>query len=421
VEDGVAVEDPRVGEVDVGRALGPRAGGEDARSPPCLKCTSNPCFLFFSLGGSKATDDAKVVGTLIQKTKLDRPPVPPPITWTTLQLEALSSAHGATLTRLPDLSVLASDTKPDKDVYRFRAFTDLKGITGIRLEVLPDDSLANKGPGRADNGNFVLHELKLAAAPKAEPDKPQPVPLQNAVADHSQGSYPVAGIIDGNPGTGWAMLPQVGQAHFAVLETRDDIRHEAGTWLHFTLEHDFGGQHTIGRFRVSVTTAPRPLRDGRTPPPVTPPLVTAKGRGPDYLANWPEVEVSVGHGSLGKKGELGYGDAKVLVNGFPSPNAVSMHPPANGMSRVQYYPGKSYSTFKGTAAINDTGGSETGLLFKVVGDGKVLWESRPLKNKNETQDCTVPIAGVERLELQVECKGGHGGAHSVWLEPHLLK
>ena len=37
----------------------------------------------------------------------------------------------------------------------------MTGTTALRLEVLPDATLHQKGPGRANNGNFVLTELEV--------------------------------------------------------------------------------------------------------------------------------------------------------------------------------------------------------------------------------------------------------------------
>ncbi|HEX8915382.1 MAG TPA: DUF1553 domain-containing protein [Humisphaera sp.] len=85
--------------------------------------------------------------------------------WTTLKVASAKSAGGATLTVLPDGSVLASGDRAKTDTYTVVAETDLKGITAFRLEALPDDSLPGKGPGRAGNGAFVLNELKVVATP----------------------------------------------------------------------------------------------------------------------------------------------------------------------------------------------------------------------------------------------------------------
>ena len=74
---------------------------------------------------------------------------------------ASRSVSGATLRKLPDGSVLAGGENPSPDTYTIAAQTELSGITGFRLEVLPDPSLPGGGPGRAVNGNFALNELHV--------------------------------------------------------------------------------------------------------------------------------------------------------------------------------------------------------------------------------------------------------------------
>ena len=143
--------------------------------------------------------------------------------WTPLAPSEMKSAIGATFVAEPDGSILVQGNN-DKDVYTITAATDLTGITGIRLEALTDARLPAQGPGRPDNGNFVLNEFRVTAAPKAEPAKAAQVMLQNASADFSQEGYAVAGAIDGNPATGWAVHPQTGSArHTVVFETTSDV------------------------------------------------------------------------------------------------------------------------------------------------------------------------------------------------------
>jgi hypothetical protein len=170
------------------------------------------------------------------------------------------SAGGATLSGQAGGAILVGGKTPEKDKYTITLETDLTGITGIRLEALSDGSLPAKGPGRADNGNFVLSEFQLAAAPRGEPGKSQPVKLQRASADFSQSGFAVAGAIDGNPGTGWAILPQAGRDHAALFETADNVGFPGGTRLVVVLDQQFGGKHTLGRFRLRLSTSPRPLK-----------------------------------------------------------------------------------------------------------------------------------------------------------------
>ncbi len=188
--------------------------------------------------------------------------------WTVLEPIALSAAGKATLTGQKDNSVLASGTLAATESYRVEAATLLKGITGFRLEVLTDPTLPGQGPGRAPNGNFVLSEMKITAAPSDDAKMAKPVTLQNATADHSQQDWPIAAAIDGTPETGWAVATadgKTGQNRTALFETKDDLGFDKGTRFVITLDQNYGSQHLIGRFRLAVTNTPRPLRQNSLP------------------------------------------------------------------------------------------------------------------------------------------------------------
>jgi Protein of unknown function (DUF1553)/Protein of unknown function (DUF1549)/Bacterial Ig-like domain (group 2) len=162
-----------------------------------------------------------------------------------------------------DNSVLVNGTNPDKDTYTVTLTTKLKDVTAIRLEVLPDDSLPAKGPGRAQNGNFVLHELTVKAAPTEKPTESKAVALHKAQADFAQEGWAIGGAIDNNPATGWAVLPQFGKAHSALFEVKDAVKNEKGTTFTVALSMQYGQQHTIGKFRLSATSDKEPkLADG---------------------------------------------------------------------------------------------------------------------------------------------------------------
>ena len=184
--------------------------------------------------------------------------------WTALDLGALKSEGGATLTKQADLSVLATGTRPDKDTYSVTAQTDLTNITAVRLEVLSDENLPLKGPGRQDNGNLTLTEFSLKTAPTSAPDSTTTAVLRNPSADFNERydgvDYDITKALDGNPKTGWGIHPEIGRSHVAIFELKDDAGFPGGTLLNFTLQQNFGGSHLIGKFRLSVTTAPRPVR-----------------------------------------------------------------------------------------------------------------------------------------------------------------
>jgi hypothetical protein len=180
--------------------------------------------------------------------------------WTVLEPASTTATGGKTIfTKQPDGSLLVSGENPSPMVYTVTANTELSGITAIRLEVLPDPSLPAQGPGRAPNGNFVLNEFSVTASLQGDPVKAAPVALSKALADFSQEGWAVAGAIDNNPKTGWAVMPEFGRPHTAIFELAKPLAIPGGTTLTFTLDQRYPGkEHNIGRFRLSVTTSKPP-------------------------------------------------------------------------------------------------------------------------------------------------------------------
>ncbi len=182
--------------------------------------------------------------------------------WIPLDPKELSATNGATLVKQKDLSVLAGGANGLGD-YKFVAETDLVGVTAVRLEVLTDKTHPKNGPGRAGDGNFVLSEFEMLAAPKTEPKKAKKIGLERPQADFSQNGYNIATAIDGKvapAGNGWAIAPKAGAEHRACFETKETVGAGGGTALTFVLKQQFqGGQHAIGRFRISVSTSADPI------------------------------------------------------------------------------------------------------------------------------------------------------------------
>lgn len=170
--------------------------------------------------------------------------------WQILAPDSLKSVQGAELVKLDDNSVLAKGLSPDKDDYTLTLNAPPGTLTGLKLEVLPDDSFINKGPGRADNGNFVLNELEVAATGKK-------LSLDAISADFSQDGWAVAGASDGKLESGWAIMPTFGKPLSAVFALRSPPGDTEK--LNITLRFQFGRQHTLGHFRLSATTSPAAL------------------------------------------------------------------------------------------------------------------------------------------------------------------
>ena len=200
--------------------------------------------------------------------------------WTVLDPTRFTSAGGATLRKLPDGSVLAGGENPSPDTYTITAQTELSGITGFRLEVLPDPSLPGGGPGRAVNGNFALNEFRVTASPRSGQADSVSVKLRNPAASFSQethGGWPVAAALDGDPKTGWSIDPLEGKPHLAVFETETPVGFPGGTTLQFVLQQGSVAGHNLGRLRLSATAAKPPLP---SPAPSGPRSLVVKGQVP---------------------------------------------------------------------------------------------------------------------------------------------
>lgn len=91
-------------------------------------------------------------------------------------------------------------------------------------------------------------------------DPARPVTLTHPSADFSQEKWDVGMAIDGKPDTGWAWSPQGGMAHTAAFEFSQPVDFPgAETQLNISIAQHYGQSHTLGRFRLSVTTAAPPF------------------------------------------------------------------------------------------------------------------------------------------------------------------
>jgi len=144
--------------------------------------------------------------------------------WTPLDPTAMSSSNKSKLEKQADLSIIASGPN-GKATYEITATTPVTGIGHIRLEALADEKSPKKGPGRSDDGNFVLTEIEVFAAPANDPEKKTKLKLVDAQSDYNQGGYDVKTAIDGKSaptGNGWAVGGQVGKNHYAFFKLADD-------------------------------------------------------------------------------------------------------------------------------------------------------------------------------------------------------
>ncbi|HIG28095.1 MAG TPA: DUF1553 domain-containing protein [Verrucomicrobiales bacterium] len=185
--------------------------------------------------------------------------------WVGLVAESVRSTNGSDLVVEDEHSIFASGENGQGD-YVITAKSGMEKITGVRLELLTDDRLPKKGPGRFKDGNFVLTEFIVEWAGASQPDTFRAVALQNAKADFSQQGFDVETAIDGKVGSnnnGWGSSPKLGVNRVAVFEFKEPIEKAGDAALKFTLKQNYlSNKHSIGKFRISLINGESSLEFG---------------------------------------------------------------------------------------------------------------------------------------------------------------
>ncbi|MFN9719008.1 MAG: PSD1 and planctomycete cytochrome C domain-containing protein [Planctomycetota bacterium] len=180
--------------------------------------------------------------------------------------EVRSLGSSDTFEVLEDGSVLIrGGDPPSEDVYTVTLKTDENireagGIRAFRLEALTHESLPGSGPGRGDpkRSNFVLNEFTVAVN-SGSVDQ-QPLRFASAQADFSQAKWDVAGAVDGQRETGWAIAPQFGKPHWAIFVLSEPLKVSQEQTLTIRMDQHFGNARTIGCFRISAVTGTGDLK-----------------------------------------------------------------------------------------------------------------------------------------------------------------
>ncbi len=158
--------------------------------------------------------------------------------------------------------------------------TTLTNIAGFRVEALMHPNLPYGGPGLVARGSFLLKEFTAETYALQNPTVTNKVKFRRAIADIEAPGFGVAKAIDGDTDKGgWTAFTapiRRNTEHRAVFESEEPIAgFPGGTVLKFTVyqKHANGDghsgapdkesgldSHAFGRFRISATVRPTPLK-----------------------------------------------------------------------------------------------------------------------------------------------------------------
>jgi len=237
--------------------------GSKGNAAPLLKApTAGQKLQLERLGAEIASAEAQLSATSVsvdpEQQRWEQQAVEQKDVWTVAELTNARSLGGAKLQKLDDRSWLATGDNPARETYQLKLETPPGTTTGFRIEALPDDSLTNQGPGRSVNGNIVLTDFSVAVDSIVGLTPPRKI--VDASADFSQKDFPIGNAIDNDPQSGWAIHPEVGKPHWAAFAMEREWQSKLPSRWMITLKFESKfGQHQLGRFRLSTTSAENPL------------------------------------------------------------------------------------------------------------------------------------------------------------------
>ena len=112
---------------------------------------------------------------------------------------------------------------------------------------------------------------------------------------------------------------------------------------------------------------------------------------------------------------------KLRFKGKFSSHNVWGHPPMdNSSSHRAYLLDGSFKILKGDVGIGAAKPPPGNpIVFRVVGDGRTLWQSRPLQLPGVSVPFQIAVTKIKKLELFVDCRGSHHSEWALWIDPRL--
>jgi hypothetical protein len=168
--------------------------------------------------------------------------------------EAPGGAEGAIA---PDGTVTVTGPRT-MDTYTLKAVAPGGGkIIGFILEAIPDPSLPNQGPGRADDGRFMLSRFAVSFGPAGGADTPTAVKFAGATpAKPVRHEFPNDHLHDDRPESIWPRYSDVGRTIAVTFDMFSDTAIAEHSPLTILIEHPISAKNadnrTLGKFRIAV-------------------------------------------------------------------------------------------------------------------------------------------------------------------------
>ena len=140
-----------------------------------------------------------------------------------------------------------------------------------------------------------------------------------------------------------------------------------------------------------------------------------------YLSDLPFASATNGYGPVERdrsNGEQAAQDGNTLIlDGLPYAKGVGVH--AN--SQITFNLGGTYNSFFAYVGVDDEVGRNGSVVFQILADGVVLFDSGVMTGLSETRLANVDVTGRQTLTLIVNDGGdGSGSDHANWADAQLV-
>jgi mono/diheme cytochrome c family protein len=199
--------------------------------------------------------------------------------WQALPPVRSTASNGIRLEPQPDGSLFATaEVVPDTSVYELVVPSLPPGFTAFRVEALTDERLPHRSSGYSLEGDFVLTDFVVTRhavngprrdptePPEPEPPEPEATKLEfdRAYADFSEDRFEVHKAVDKDALSGWAIGADQEKNRTnrsAVFLLKSPVEPDAdtaaeGTWVIRLKQESIRPKSLLGRFRLSISTAP---------------------------------------------------------------------------------------------------------------------------------------------------------------------
>jgi serine/threonine-protein kinase len=149
-------------------------------------------------------------------------------------------------------------------------------------------------------------------------------------------------------------------------------------------------------------------------------VLRPSGPGQAFLSDLREDPVQLDAGAEFRKDgtyrQFGGKIQLITSNGTPAPHALFVRPPRDRSTIVAYPLDGRFRWFRATVGMADGSSSVDSLRFKVLGDGKLLWESKLITTSRARDECQVDIRAVKVLQLSTYWSTPNHESYPIWID-----